>query len=273
MRRGRQRKRLSRMDAAVDAMAQLGFTKAQVKKHVTQLLRVYGGDDGWPFIEECGYKELLESLLRVDEEDNQENPAQIGYSEKEKSTEDDTAAGTSSTVSDMQQDERPEEHNPPADTSESFSTVAELPLHLEFSSAHDVQPLCASEHAMEDTILQLPSGEDTDPAAIAPPDTTIVTLSENPTPTSPPVGNISSPVLAKSLPPRKHTHCYGWIESNEEDLGEFIFFQPATGSFQEKPTLPQQQQQQQQQQPKRVSFAAQGKRIRRSRWDEHPGEP
>ncbi|CAI8586284.1 unnamed protein product [Vicia faba] len=53
----------TRMDAAMDAMGQFGFKKKLVWKTVEELLDVYEGTQGWPFIEEGSYKLLLESLL------------------------------------------------------------------------------------------------------------------------------------------------------------------------------------------------------------------
>ncbi|KAL5101876.1 hypothetical protein RYX36_006203 [Vicia faba] len=53
----------TRMDAAMDAMRQFGFKKKLVWKTVEELLDVYEGTQGWPFIEEGSYKLLLESLL------------------------------------------------------------------------------------------------------------------------------------------------------------------------------------------------------------------
>ncbi|KAL8552123.1 hypothetical protein ACS0TY_000982 [Phlomoides rotata] len=76
--RGRPKKRLSRMDAAVDAMFMYGFDKELVRRHVNELLREYGAespDEAWPFIEDCSYKELLESILREQERGNLENVA------------------------------------------------------------------------------------------------------------------------------------------------------------------------------------------------------
>ncbi|PHT35927.1 hypothetical protein CQW23_23627 [Capsicum baccatum] len=74
-RRGRPRKRLSRMDAATDAMTAFGFDKRLVQNTVKQLLKEYGGDDGWAFIEEYGYKELIEAILR-DQQTNDEQKVQ-----------------------------------------------------------------------------------------------------------------------------------------------------------------------------------------------------
>ncbi|XP_009629310.1 uncharacterized protein [Nicotiana tomentosiformis] len=62
--RGRPRKRLGRMDAAIDAMTPFGFDESLVRKTVNKLLKEYGGNDGWAFIEDCGYKELIEAILR-----------------------------------------------------------------------------------------------------------------------------------------------------------------------------------------------------------------
>ncbi|KAJ1426378.1 WIYLD domain [Sesbania bispinosa] len=57
------RKGNTRMDAALDAMRQLGFEKKLVRKTVTELLDVYEGTQGWPFIEEACYKLLIETIL------------------------------------------------------------------------------------------------------------------------------------------------------------------------------------------------------------------
>ncbi|MCI16939.1 bifunctional UDP-glucose 4-epimerase and UDP-xylose 4-epimerase 1-like, partial [Trifolium medium] len=53
----------TRMDAALDAMRQLGFEETLVRETVQELLDVYEGIQGWPFIEEASYKLLIETLL------------------------------------------------------------------------------------------------------------------------------------------------------------------------------------------------------------------
>ncbi|XP_019151269.1 PREDICTED: uncharacterized protein LOC109148012 isoform X2 [Ipomoea nil] len=70
--RGRPRKRSTRMDAALDAMRNLGFDEGVVTRTVKELLDIYG-DDGWPFIEEYGYKELIDAILRGSETSKDEN--------------------------------------------------------------------------------------------------------------------------------------------------------------------------------------------------------
>ncbi|KAK9283815.1 hypothetical protein L1049_012069 [Liquidambar formosana] len=59
---------LGRMDAALDAMRPLGFSDALVRKTVKDLLKVYGGDEGWGFIEEASYKVLVDTILEGQEQ-------------------------------------------------------------------------------------------------------------------------------------------------------------------------------------------------------------
>lgn len=41
-------------------------------------MKEYGGVVGWPFIEDCSYKELLDAILREQETDNLENVTEDG---------------------------------------------------------------------------------------------------------------------------------------------------------------------------------------------------
>ncbi|KAL1535539.1 hypothetical protein AAHA92_28303 [Salvia divinorum] len=77
-RRPRRIPRLTRMDAAVDAMLPFGFSEAMVKERVKKLLKEYGGDEGWPFIEESAYSVLIESIL-----ENMNDGEQIQLEEKD----------------------------------------------------------------------------------------------------------------------------------------------------------------------------------------------
>ncbi|KAG5071246.1 hypothetical protein JHK86_006457 [Glycine max] len=49
------------MDAALDAMRPLGFRTQLILRTVNELLDVYGGNQGWCFIEEAYYKLLMEA--------------------------------------------------------------------------------------------------------------------------------------------------------------------------------------------------------------------
>ncbi|XP_020101663.1 uncharacterized protein LOC109719409 isoform X2 [Ananas comosus] len=53
---------LKRIDAAIDALVPLGFSREVVCKTIKNLLKVYG-EDGWVFIEEACYKTVIEAIL------------------------------------------------------------------------------------------------------------------------------------------------------------------------------------------------------------------
>ncbi|KAI3988918.1 hypothetical protein MKX01_016489 [Papaver californicum] len=63
------KKKLTRYDAAYDHLgpAGLGFPKRIIRTKIDSLLKVYGKDEGWIFIEECSYKLLIECLLEDQE--------------------------------------------------------------------------------------------------------------------------------------------------------------------------------------------------------------
>ncbi|KAJ0678061.1 putative [histone H3]-lysine(4) N-trimethyltransferase [Helianthus annuus] len=52
----------TRMDAALDHICKMGFSRPLVRKTVKDLLKVYG-EDGWMLIEEDAYKVLLDYIL------------------------------------------------------------------------------------------------------------------------------------------------------------------------------------------------------------------
>ncbi|XP_054796478.1 uncharacterized protein LOC129301879 isoform X2 [Prosopis cineraria] len=86
--RGRTRKNNApgnrRIDAALDAMLPYGFNERLVRETVNELLDVYEGTQGWPFIEEHSYELLIETIL---------SKQQISSEEK-----DDIAIGEGETV-------------------------------------------------------------------------------------------------------------------------------------------------------------------------------
>ncbi|XP_077238727.1 uncharacterized protein LOC143879919 isoform X2 [Tasmannia lanceolata] len=83
---------LKRIDAAVDALLPLGFSKYQICKTVNALLKVYEGDSGWVFIEEASYKLVIEALLEEQEQ---------GLVKKEDSSEDEAGALAATTSKDV----------------------------------------------------------------------------------------------------------------------------------------------------------------------------
>lgn len=54
---------LRRIDAAFDALRPMGFTDDVVRKTIRKLLKTYGGDDGWVFIEEHYYKLVIDTIV------------------------------------------------------------------------------------------------------------------------------------------------------------------------------------------------------------------
>ncbi|KAJ4822488.1 hypothetical protein Tsubulata_011643 [Turnera subulata] len=73
---------LKRIDAALDAVRPMGFSDSAVRKTVRNLLKAYGGDDGWCFIEEGSYQVLVDSLLEESERGNSEPNALMGSEPK-----------------------------------------------------------------------------------------------------------------------------------------------------------------------------------------------
>ncbi|XP_021625645.1 probable inactive histone-lysine N-methyltransferase SUVR1 isoform X2 [Manihot esculenta] len=64
---------VKRIDAALDALRAMGFPEALVRRTVRNLLKVYGGDESWSFIEENSYRLLIDSILEEQEKSEREN--------------------------------------------------------------------------------------------------------------------------------------------------------------------------------------------------------
>ncbi|GMH23116.1 hypothetical protein Nepgr_024959 [Nepenthes gracilis] len=58
---------LHRLHAAIDHFTPMGFSPVVIHKKVKELLKVYGGDEAWSFIEDGSYNILLEMLLEEQE--------------------------------------------------------------------------------------------------------------------------------------------------------------------------------------------------------------
>ncbi|XP_073130090.1 uncharacterized protein [Henckelia pumila] len=197
MRRGRPRKpRLTRMDAAVDAMAPLGFTQKQVQKAVKGLLKVYDGNDAWPVIEESSYTLLLEVMLN-DVEVNREQGAEVANDSKDNCLEEGTSGIASNTVlSGIQQHEEREEG-----VLNLSVVVAELIIN---EGGAEVLPNETTENLLcktardSDTGLQLAVKSSS--SSLTPPAT-------------------------DAHPSRKRWPCHGWIDSDEdEEPNDFIMY-------------------------------------------------
>ncbi|OIW02719.1 hypothetical protein TanjilG_29495 [Lupinus angustifolius] len=85
----------TRMDAALDSMRQFGFHDQVVRETVDELLEVYDGTQGWPFIEEASYKLLIETILAKQQspaaEQQEKNLHIVGATMEENPLQDHTA--------------------------------------------------------------------------------------------------------------------------------------------------------------------------------------
>ncbi|GAA0175207.1 hypothetical protein LIER_28432 [Lithospermum erythrorhizon] len=104
--RGRTRRRNTRMDAAIDAMRPFGFNEVLVIQTVKELLKVYGGDDYWPFIEENGYRALIDILIDQNANEGEDNDdaegRQLQNSSQQQQAPTSSVCTTSNTVADSE---------------------------------------------------------------------------------------------------------------------------------------------------------------------------
>lgn len=90
--------RQSRMHAAIDAMRPFGFSSKTVQTKVRALLKEYGGDDCWPFIESDAYSLLIASILEEQEEENKGEKSFVGENLLETNVDGGSDAGPSEFV-------------------------------------------------------------------------------------------------------------------------------------------------------------------------------
>ncbi|KAL6980681.1 hypothetical protein U1Q18_022318 [Sarracenia purpurea var. burkii] len=200
-RRGSRKPRLTRMDAAIDAMHPFGFSEELVRQRVKALLKEYGGDDGWPFIEADAYKLLIDTILDVEEEGD----------EGEKCNEED--AGPSVVAL------------PPI--SSELAEVATLTVETEGSSllrpsigdAECWKDINLPQNCYDKGVVDYVSGQK---------------KQLDKTPLHSPPSTVPSPLPANSSPIRRRKPCHGWI-SSDDDEDDFVELTPAIRS---KPANP-----------------------------------
>ncbi|XP_073304766.1 uncharacterized protein [Primulina huaijiensis] len=213
MRRGRPRNpRLTRMDAAVDAMAPLGFTEKQVKKAVKGLIKVYDGNDAWPVIEEASYTLLLEVMLN-DVAINQEQGTEVANKSKDNCLEEGTSGIASNRVlPDIQQHEKREEDAP--NPSDIVAADPEPPVEIGASSG-----IIINEGGSE--VLTTGTMENVSCKTARDSETGLQLKVKS-------SSSIPSPPATDTHPPRRYWPCYGWIDSDDDDEpNDFINLDPA----------------------------------------------
>ncbi|XP_060675646.1 uncharacterized protein LOC112490410 isoform X2 [Ziziphus jujuba] len=85
-----------RLDAALDAMAAMGFSEKLVSETVDELLKVYG-DEGWIFIEETSYLLLINVLLQKQNDNSGQKDTSLRDGERDREDTETSVAGTSAT--------------------------------------------------------------------------------------------------------------------------------------------------------------------------------
>ncbi|KAJ8536254.1 hypothetical protein K7X08_034655 [Anisodus acutangulus] len=249
--RGRPRKRLGRMDAAVDAMAPLGFDECLVKKTVYRLLKLYGGDEWWPVIEEYGYKELIEAILAHQEEEQTQ-----GVSSPDERAEDPDLGrtiGPSGTLVDSTCNERSAIGLPSgtlvnSTCNEAGNTVGEIACYELVNAVGEPthEELCSNKQDIGSSeVFCLPTseggrnrwkdiGEDRPSIKKGMANDA---CSDGGNSVNPGIKNLSPPAdhrpttlpsskPVSTQPPRRCFPCYGWIEDDEKDADDFIQLTP-----------------------------------------------
>ncbi|KAL2466527.1 Uncharacterized protein Adt_42378 [Abeliophyllum distichum] len=247
--RGRARKRrLTRMDAAIDAMTPFGFSEKLVRKLARELLKEYGGDEGWFFLEQDSYEVLREALLRDVEENDQEKKAQ-DENHMENESKDETPAGAST---DSLQDTEIPDHSPvdavgsasavPLTCAEGVGISSGIPAGQETGKGwKDIGLDKKSTHKESDV-------HECDPRT-----------GKSSIPSSPLMIPSPTPI------PRRRGPCYGWLESDEEDdPNDIIYLQVQLESTPKvlRPDI-----------SVNFSIGTNSNAKRKSRWDEKPDDP
>ncbi|KAI4306806.1 hypothetical protein L6164_030052 [Bauhinia variegata] len=221
---------LRRLDAALDAMRPYEFPEQLVRETIDQLLEVYGGKEGWPFIEEASYSVLLEVIL-----EKQNNSA-----EEEKKE-------------DLLQGNATKEGIP--ETSSNATT---------FTTTTTISEASSSNRVPQDALLPTSDGLNTndvqDSASLGAQDSTMGAEIG---------GHVLTPVdnaieSCENPPMSKRKSCHGWIGDDDDHEHDLIHLPSAPLPKELKMLL---------NQIKSSSKAAihkDGKRRRKSRWDENP---
>ncbi|KAK1377942.1 WIYLD domain-containing protein [Heracleum sosnowskyi] len=210
--RGRPKKaRETRMDAAVDAMKEMGFEEKLIKSTVKELLKVYGGSEAWPLIEDGHYNQLFEMLLEKNKE-KQGGVEQITSKNGEGGSQLDQPE--QALVLEQNPDATPEGNSEPLNDAEPpFSDVTDNAsgndnIGMEEFGGADVLVAGMEESGGADVNLDVhamnPNG-DLDVNSILP----LAVL-----PPRPPVGTIPNP---------RRKPCYGWVSDEDEESDDIVY--------------------------------------------------
>ncbi|KAK7391926.1 hypothetical protein VNO78_20350 [Psophocarpus tetragonolobus] len=185
----------TRMDAALDAMLPFGFSNRLVRSTVNSLLKVYGGNKGWVFIEDSSYSLLIETLLADPSASPQDGLIETNPGDSAEVT----PAGCSNSASNS------------VNVVDSVSTTSEIGNALPIQSVTHANQLlieAAIETRKAATIsISAEKESECQPAGNS-------DLGENHEP--------KSPQLLTTLCRKKRRPCYGWISNDDEEDEELI---------------------------------------------------
>ncbi|KAK2983224.1 hypothetical protein RJ640_023344, partial [Escallonia rubra] len=240
--------RLSRMDAAVDAMIPFGFSEKTVRKSVKTLLNEYGGDEGWPFIEADAYNVLLETILGEQEKSQQEGDVQEYCAERDNLLENGPLQDEGSGNKALVDTAGPSIGTIQAICSEATNTA------LEAETTGD----------KEGSLLAEGDGEGCQTKELVCAANSIDRCSEGAmlllnAPVQTPTRIIPSPPPTDSIPTRKNKPNYGWISSDDEE-DNLVILSAASVRF--RPPTPRQLE--------TLAGGTETGKKRKSRWDVRP---
>ncbi|CAK9135769.1 unnamed protein product [Ilex paraguariensis] len=253
-RRRHRKPRLSRMDAAIDAMAPLGFPQELVIKRVKDLLKVYGGDEGWPFIEADAYKVLLDAIFEEEEGNDEDKCREDGSLFKDDSLHDERTGDQATSVTAGPSGAVVEPIFSEVVNTASQSNNTESGDYIPLAEEHGkvwkeigcTDPSCSLKKTVDSVgntngntgggihLVNAPDiscldrscsqKETVDLVGSTNENSRVGKHLENAPVYSPPPLIPSLP--SKSLPNRRHRPCYGWIEDDDND-DDFIELTPA----------------------------------------------
>ncbi|XP_050210623.1 uncharacterized protein LOC126660942 [Mercurialis annua] len=238
---------LRRIDAALDAIHPMGFPKPLIRQTIKNLLKVYGGDLGWPFIEENSYEVVVKTILEEqgwpDKEDDRpellENAEQTLLIENGTSKDDKTEARPEAQIPCLS--EHSEQVQPPSNDSPPRKKLAIQACSPRKSSSPVANSMDENSQAKLETKLIKPliSAGVSSPLLPSPPvaeslPTRISAGVSSPLLPSPLVveslptrisAGVSSPLLpsppaVETRPTRRRKPCYGWLSSDDEEEPE-----------------------------------------------------
>lgn len=220
----------------------MGFPEPLVRRTVRNLLKEYGGYEGWAFIEECCYKLLIDTLLDEVEKSERENcePGLLTGNDKlehliengpaeDDTVKDEPKAQVHSSHGNAKQVHSPNIHSPASMDIILCPSVSDAP-----DEKLGVKDFSQQTHSTQASSSHFNSSHTTDIVPRPLKDvSSVVKLeiqSRSPQISSTEVQSphLLSPSPVDSLPLQRRKPCYGWLSSDDEDEPELLHLTPAT---------------------------------------------